>query len=75
MTERYNRKRKIIETLLADNPALKTKPAQALMDAYEKTFSQEEDQGKKTRGFSSGVYSKDRRYTFEQSLDDDFYPD
>lgn len=41
MAERYNRKRKILEMLMADNPGLKTQSAQALMDAYEKTFSQE----------------------------------
>ena len=64
---KYIRKKRVLETLIDDNPDLKNKPAQALVDAYERSLSQEEPE--------TTPLKKDRLYAFDQSLDDDYYPD
>ena len=58
---------RVLETLIDDNPDLKNKPAQALVDAYERSLSQEEPE--------TTPLKKDRLYVLDQSLDDDYYPD
>ncbi|CAB4218697.1 hypothetical protein UFOVP1597_34 [uncultured Caudovirales phage] len=67
MGMKYIRKKRVLETLIDDNPDLKNKPAQALVDAYERSLSQEEPE--------TTPLKKDRLYAFDQSLDDDYYPD
>ena len=64
---KYIRKKRVLETLIDDNPDLKNKPAQALVDAYERSLSQEEPE--------TTPLKKDPLYVFDQSLDDDYYPD
>ena len=67
MGMKYIRKKRALEMLIDDNPDLKNKPAQALVDAYERSLSQEEPE--------TTPLKKDRLYAFDQSLDDDYYPD
>jgi hypothetical protein len=67
MGMKYIRKKRALEMLIDDNPDLKNKPAQALVDAYERYLSQEEPE--------TMPLKKDRLYAFDQSLDDDYYPD
>jgi hypothetical protein len=59
--------KRVLKTLIDDNPDLKNKPAQALVDAYERSLSQEDPE--------TTPLKKDRLYVFDQSLDDDYYPD
>ena len=42
MGMKYIRKKRSLEMLIDDNPDLKNKPAQALVDEYERSLSQEE---------------------------------
>lgn len=42
MGMKYIRKKRALEMLIDDNPDLKNKPPQALVDAYERSLSQEE---------------------------------
>ena len=58
---------RVLETLIDDNPDLKNKPAQALVDAYERSLSQADPE--------TMPLKKDRLYAFDQSLDDAYYPD
>ncbi len=66
MSADYSRKRRILEVLINENPTLQGKPVQALREAYEHALSQEEE---------AKAFPKDRRYTFEQSLEDGFEDD
>ena len=60
-------KEKIVGNVDRRQSRLKKKPAQALVDAYERSLSQEEPE--------TTPLKKDRLYAFDQSLDDDYYPD
>lgn len=63
--------RRRIKKLVQENPSLKSKMEAAFIDAYEYALYQAERETE----LSPKTFPKDCPYTFDQCLDDEFYPD
>jgi hypothetical protein len=60
-----------LERHLQDNPSLKSQIAQAVREAYRLAVIQ----ALRETGFDPGTFPADRPYSFEQSMNPDFWPE
>lgn len=63
--------RRKIKRIIKKNPSLKNKIDEAFADAYDDAIHQAEAE----TGLFLSTFPKDCPYTFDQCLDDEFYPD